>query len=67
MNFVEVSRRAGDLRGHLNRDAMNRLIQAIDAADSFEAISEPYKTWLTDKASIVPKDLSDSARRVLGV
>ena len=63
MTSVEISRRAGQLNGFLNRDAMDRLIQALQNAKDYDAIPEPYKTWLTDRTAIKNKDLSNAARK----
>ena len=62
MNAVELSRKAGQLNGFLNRDAMDRLIQALENAKDYDSILEPYKTWLTDHGAVKDKDLSYAAK-----
>ncbi len=57
MTEVEVSRKAGALNGYLNMEAMDRLVKAIQKADTFDKIAEPYKTWLQDKSKIGKKNL----------
>lgn len=52
MNEVEISRKAGALNGYLKLEAMERLVKAIQAADTFDKIAEPYKTWLLDKSKV---------------
>jgi hypothetical protein len=61
MNDVMISRKAGSLLGYLNQDAMNRLIKALEVAKDYDAIAEPYKSWLTSKSLIKQKDMSKSA------
>lgn len=62
MNAVELSRKAGQLNGFLNRDAMDRLINALQNAKDYDSIPEPYKTWLTNHNSVKDKDLSNAAK-----
>lgn len=57
MNEVEVSRKAGALNGYLKLEAMDRLVQAIQKAETFDKIAEPYKTWLLDKSKIGKKNI----------
>jgi hypothetical protein len=63
MNAVELSRKAGQLNGFLNRDAMDRLIKAVQDAEGYDTILEPYKTWLIDRNAIKDKDLSYAAKK----
>jgi hypothetical protein len=62
MNAVELSRKAGKLNGFLNRDAMDRLIEALENAKDYDAMPEPYKTWITDHSAVKEKDLSYAAK-----
>lgn len=57
MNEVQVSRKAGALNGYLKLEAMGRLVKAIQKAETFDKIAEPYKTWLLDKSKIGKKNI----------
>ena len=62
MNEVEVSRKAGALNGYLKLEAMDRLVRAIQKAETFDKIAEPYKTWLKDKSKIGKSNIINRGR-----
>jgi hypothetical protein len=41
---------------------MDRLIEALENAKDYDAMPEPYKTWITDHNAVKEKDLSYAAK-----
>jgi hypothetical protein len=63
MDYVTVSRKAGQLKGYLSTNAMRNLISAIQKARSFDDLDPLYQSWLEDRKNVATHYLSETAKR----